>query len=68
MRRSKRASLKGQGLGKAVDAVSFRERPTSVEDRAVPGHWEGDRIAGTKNSLIDALVERQARYVMLAEV
>ena len=48
--------------------VSIRERPASVEDRAVPGHWEGDFIAGTKNSHIVTLVERQSRYVMMMKV
>jgi IS30 family transposase len=68
IRRSRHASLKNDGLGKICNAVSIRERPASVEDRAVPGHWEGDLICGSNNSFIATLVERHTRYVMLARV
>ena len=68
IRRSRHASLKRDGLGQVKDAVSIRERPASAEDRAVPGHWEGDLIGGSKNSYIATLVERHSRYVMLAKV
>ena len=67
MRRSRHTTLKGK-VGQFTDAVSIRERPAAAEDRALPGHWEGDLIFGSHHSYIATLVERQTRYVMLAKV
>jgi IS30 family transposase len=68
MRRGKASTTRGQPRGQIVDAVSIRERPGEVENRAIPGHWEGDLLAGGKNSHIATLVERQSRFVMLVQV
>lgn len=68
IRRSRHASGKSDGRGSLSDIISIRERPPSVEDRAVPGHWEGDLLCGSANSYIVTLVERHSRYVLLAKV
>ena len=68
MRRSRQNHTKGLTRGQIVDGVSIRERPAHIEDRAIPGHWEGDLIAGCKNTHIATLVERQSRFTVLVKV
>jgi len=68
MRRSKLSTTKGRPRGQIIDAVSIRDRPAEVEDRAIPGHWEGDLLTGSKNSHVATLVERHSRYTVLAKV
>jgi len=68
MRRAKTSTTDGQPRGQIIGAVSIKDRPAEIEDRAIPGHWEGDLVSGAKNTHIATLVERQSRFVMLIHV
>jgi IS30 family transposase len=68
IRRSRHSRAGGQSRGQIVDAISIRERPAAIEDRAIPGHWEGDLLGGTRNSHIATLVERHLRFILLVKV
>jgi IS30 family transposase len=68
IRRSRHATARGAGRGEIVDAVSIRQRPAEIEDRAIPGHWEGDLVEGSRGTFIATLVERQSRFVIIVKV
>lgn len=68
MRRSRHHTQKTADHGRITGTVSISERPATVEDRAVPGHWEGDLLCGSRSSQIATLVERQSRYLMLIKI
>jgi IS30 family transposase len=68
IRRSQHSHIFRDARGQIPEAISIRERPAEVEDRAIPGHWEGDLLRGSKNSHIATLVERHSRFTALVKV
>jgi IS30 family transposase len=68
IRRSRHATDRGRGRGDIADAISIRQRPAEAEDRAVPGHWEGDLVEGSRGTYIATLVERRSRFVILVKL
>jgi IS30 family transposase len=68
MRRPKKAKIDRSPRGQIIDAISIRERPAAIEDRAIPGHWEGDLLSGSNNTHIATLVERMTRFTILVKL
>jgi len=68
MRRPKNAKIDRSPRGQIIDAVSIKERPVEIEDRAIPGHWEGDLLSGSNNTHIATLVERVTRFTVLIKL
>ena len=68
MRREKNARSQNNIRGQIIDPITISERPAVIEDRAIPGHWEGDLICGSKNSYMATLVERKSRFTVLVKV
>ena len=68
MRRPKSAKIDRSPRGQIIDAVSIKDRPAAIENRAIPGHWEGDLVSGSKNTHIATLVERMTRFTILVKV
>ena len=68
IRRSQHCRIFKDRRGQIPEAVSIRERPAEVEDRAIPGHWEGDLLRGSGNSHIATWVERHSRFVLLLKI
>src|SRR3979411_1092156 len=67
IRRSQHSRIFKDARGQIPEAISIRERPAEVEDRAIPGHWEGDLLRGARNSHVATLVERHSRFCMLVK-
>lgn len=68
MRQSKQFNTKGNARGGIIDAVSIHDRPKDIDDRTLPGHWEGDLICGSNKSYIATLVERTSRFTVLVKL